>query len=81
MSSNPEPNDGAAVVARNFIKQHGKARFRKFIRMLQAGDSGERIAEEFSVSRERVRQWKNTFGVVVQTYDLKPGIAKLAGIR
>lgn len=81
MSSHPEPGAGADIVARNFIKQHGKARLRKFLRMLKAGDSGERIAEEFGVSRERVRQWKNTFGAVVKTYDLKPEIAKLAGIR
>jgi hypothetical protein len=33
------------------------------------------------VSRERVRQWKNSFGSTVQTYDINPDISRLAGLR
>ena len=43
--------------------------------------SGETIADEYGVSRERVRQWKNAFGIVVQQYDVDPDIQKLAGLR
>jgi hypothetical protein len=72
---------GAERVAGNFIRQHGKAGFRRFLKMLQEGVSGEEIAEEYGVSRERVRQWKNTFGHSVTTYELDPDIKKLAGMR
>jgi hypothetical protein len=81
VSNAPQSVSSAALVAKNFVKQHGKARLKKFLRMMQAGESGERIAAEFNVSRERVRQWKNTFGRMVQSYDIDPEVAKLAGIR
>lgn len=69
------------TVAKNFISQYGKARFKRFLKLLRKGTSGETIAEEYGVSRERVRQWKNAFGDVVQTYDIDPGIRKIAGIK
>jgi ribosomal protein S24E len=71
----------SATVARNFINQYGKARFKRFVKLLKEGASGEQIAEEYGVSRERVRQWKNAFGTVVQNYDLDPEISKIAGIK
>jgi transposase-like protein len=80
MARNEQMPD-ATTVARNFIKQYGKARFKRFLRLLNEGVSGEQIAEEYGVSRERVRQWKNTFGRSVQTYDLNPEIQKLAGLK
>ena len=52
-------------VARNFIKTYGRTRFHRLLSALAAGESGQAIADEFNVSRERVRQWKNTFGEVV----------------
>jgi hypothetical protein len=70
-----------ATVARNFIQQYGKARFKRFLKLLQSGASGEKITKEFDVSRERVRQWKNSFGSTVQTYDINPDISRLAGLR
>jgi len=70
-----------ATVAKNFIKQYGKARFKRFLKLLNEGVSGEKIAEEYGVSRERVRQWKNAFGETVQSYDLNPEIRKLAGLK
>ncbi|MBX3459860.1 MAG: helix-turn-helix domain-containing protein [Planctomycetes bacterium] len=77
--SKPTPAADATTVANNFIKQYGKARFKRFLKLLKDGASGEAIADEYGVSRERVRQWKNTFGNVVQTYDISPDIQKLAG--
>ena len=38
------------------------------------GESGTILAEEFNVSRERIRQWKNTFGEVNTTYEIFPEI-------
>lgn len=70
-----------ATVAANFIAQYGKARFKRFLKLLAQNTSGEQIATEFGVSRERVRQWKNAFGNVVQSYDVNPDILKLAGLK
>ncbi|MBK8208304.1 MAG: helix-turn-helix domain-containing protein [Planctomycetes bacterium] len=77
--SNSQPAVDPATVANNFIKQYGKARFKRFLKLLKDGTSGETIAEEYNVSRERVRQWKNAFGNVVHNYDVNPDIQKLAG--
>ena len=71
----------SATVAKNFINQYGKAKFKRFIKLLKDGASGEQIAEEYGVSRERVRQWKNAFGNVVQSYDVNPDISRIAGIK
>ena len=40
-------------VARNFIKSYGRVGFRKLLESLAAGESGQTIANEFGVSRER----------------------------
>ena len=61
-------------VARNFIKTYGRVRFHRLLTLLAQGISGQKIADEFNVSRERVRQWKNTFGEVVTHYRLYPEI-------
>lgn len=76
-----QPAADASTVARNFISQYGKAKFKRFLKLLRQGSSGETIAEEYGVSRERVRQWKNAFGQVVQTYDINPAIQQIAGIK
>ena len=49
-------------VANNFIKSYGKIRFHDFLSNLEQGLSGAIIAKDFGVTRERVRQWKNSFG-------------------
>jgi len=64
-------------VARNFIKAYGRTRFRRLIEALAAGESGQTIAVEFGVSRERVRQWKNTFGQVITLYQLHPEVERI----
>ena len=64
-------------VARNFIKTYGRTRFRRLLNALANGESGQVIADEFDVSRERVRQWKNTFGEVITHYRLFPEIDRI----
>ena len=64
-------------IARNFVKRYGQERFERLLDLLQSGESGQAIADEFSVSRERVRQWKNTFGTVLTLYQVHPDIQAL----
>ncbi len=64
-------------VARNFIKSYGSVSFRRLLESLAAGESGQTIANEFGVSRERVRQWKNTFGLVITLYQLHPEVERI----
>jgi uncharacterized protein (DUF433 family) len=64
-------------VARNFVKTYGRARFRRLIEALERGESGQEIANEFGVSRERVRQWKNTFGQVITLYQIHPEVERI----
>lgn len=64
-------------VARNFIKTYGRTRFRRLLEALANGESGQVIADEFGVSRERVRQWKNTFGAVITVYQVYPEVDRI----
>jgi hypothetical protein len=61
-------------VARNFVKRYGRDAFRQLLQQLSNGESGQAIAQTFDVSRERVRQWKNTFGTVVTLYQVHPDV-------
>jgi ABC-type siderophore export system fused ATPase/permease subunit len=64
-------------VARNFIKAYGRAKFRRLLEALANSESGQIVADEFGVSRERVRQWKNTFGTVITVYQVHPEVERL----
>lgn len=64
-------------IARNFVKRYGVERFRRLLVALAEGESGQAIAEEFEVSRERVRQWKNTFGTVLTLYQVHPEVQRV----
>ena len=64
-------------VARNFIDRYGIERFEWLLTALQRGESGQVIANDFKVSRERVRQWKNTFGQVLTLYQVDPGVQSI----
>jgi hypothetical protein len=68
-------------VARNFIKTYGRARFRRLLEALANAESGQAVADEFGVSRERVRQWKNTFGTVITMYQVHPEVERLLAER
>lgn len=59
-------------VARNFIKRYGMTRFREMITAFGENRSGQEIAKTLGVSRERVRQWRNTFGETITLYRLYP---------
>lgn len=64
-------------IARNFIERYGAEGLQELLDALQQGTSGQAIADTFEVSRERVRQWKNTFGQVVTLYQVHPEVASL----
>lgn len=74
---NPANGRSRERVARNFIRTHGRRRFRQLLEALANNESGQAIAEEFGVSRERVRQWKNTFGTVITLYQLHPEVERI----
>ena len=57
-------------VARNFVRRFGATGLRRLLDRLADGASGQEIADEFNVSRERVRQWKTTFGTVLTIYQV-----------
>ena len=61
-------------IARNFTRSYGKKRFKRLLDSLGNGESGQAIANDFHVSRERVRQWKNIFGQIVSYYRVYPDI-------
>ena len=64
-------------VARNFVKTYGRTKFRRLLEALAIGESGQVNADEFGVSRERVRQWKKTFGEVSTHYRVYPEVDRL----
>ncbi|MSQ01279.1 MAG: hypothetical protein EXR71_05200 [Myxococcales bacterium] len=64
-------------VARNFVKSYGRTRFRRLLEALAQSESGQTLADEFNVSRERIRQWKNTFGTVITVYQVHPEVERL----
>lgn len=64
-------------VARNFVRRYGSHRFARLLQALADGESGQSIADEFHVSRERVRQWKNTFGQVLTLYQVHPEVQQV----
>lgn len=68
-------------VARNFIKRYGMTRFREMISAFGENRSGAEIGKMLGVSRERVRQWKNTFGETITFYRQYPETKRLLGDR
>jgi hypothetical protein len=64
-------------VARNFVEKFGADNLRRLLNLLAEGDSGQQIADELDVSRERVRQWKNTFGTLVTIYQVHPDVQQV----
>lgn len=74
------PSRSRERVARNFIKTYGRARFRRLLEALACSESGQAV-EEFGVSRERVRQWKNTFGTIITVYQVHPEVERILNER
>lgn len=67
-------------VAQNFINRFGVDELSWLLDALANGESGQGIADRFEVSRERVRQWKNTFGQVVTLYQVHPEVQALLAV-
>jgi hypothetical protein len=64
-------------MARNFVQRYGAERFDRLMSLVSEGMSGQTIADEFDVSRERVRQWKNAFGQVIVIYQVYPEVQQV----
>lgn len=64
-------------VARNFVRRYGADQLQRLLQALQSGESGQVIANEFKVSRERVRQWKNAFGDTLTLYQVHPDVQRV----
>jgi hypothetical protein len=64
-------------MAENFIARYGTEQLHALLDALADGESGQRIAEQLDVSRERIRQWKNAFGQTVTLYQVHPDVQRL----
>lgn len=62
------------ALARNFVDNYGHDRLRWMVDQLIAGASYSEIGRELGVSRQRVQQWSEAFGVRVQTFLLYPDL-------
>lgn len=60
--------------ADNFIRRYSAKKLSELIAAIQASKSGQEIADSLGVSRERVRQWRHTFGVSVTSYLVHPEV-------
>lgn len=69
----------AEKVARNFIKRYGLSKFRGFITGLEEQRSGQELAQELGVSRQRINQWKSAFGSSVTLYLPTREVKRLLG--
>lgn len=74
-----EPN--RRVVLENLVDKYGLVKVRWLVKRFTLGHSGEDIAEEFGVTRERVRQWKNSIGSSIQVYQVHPETQKVLNER
>ncbi len=64
-------------VAKNIIKTYGFDKFKRLVELFQANTSGPKIAVEYSVTRQRVNQWKKKLGSEHTTFVLEPEVADL----
>lgn len=68
-------------VAQNFMRTYGRARLVQLLEMFRAGDPGPKIAHTFSVTRQRVHQWKTQFGDEKTVFVVDPAVEKLLAPR
>jgi len=64
-------------IARNFVRTYGRGRFAMALDMFERHESGQAIADMLGVSRERVRQWRDTFGDTITLYQVHPEVRAL----
>ena len=67
----------AEKVAQNILMNHGAGKLARLIRGLEAQESGQTIASDLGVSRERVRQWKHTMTRSVTVVTVDESVARL----
>jgi ABC-type enterobactin transport system permease subunit len=67
----------AEKVARNILVNHGAVKLARLIRGLEAQESGQAIASDLGVSRERVRQWKHVLTRSVTVVTVDESVARL----
>ena len=66
-----------ARLARTLIKNYGLDRFMRILELLGKGISGELIAQEFEVTRQRVHQWRQLLGKTTKLYAVDAGVLDL----
>lgn len=64
-------------VASNLIQKYGQDDFLRLIERFKANDNNQKIADDFGVSRERVRQWKHTLGRTFTFFEVDPDVKAL----
>ncbi len=67
-------------MVRNFVKTRGRASLRRFIDLCDQGYSGQKIADEFGVTRQRVQQWRDAFGRTIHAYSVHTDILRLTEV-
>ncbi len=70
----PREHSPATTVIANLVEKYGRERTERLLKLLERQVSGQVIADEFEVSRERVRQWKYALGGTVSTYIVDPAV-------
>lgn len=77
-ATTPEPDvSRSRRIARNFVKTYGRAQFVLTLDMFERQESGQTVADMLGVSRERVRQWRDTFGDTITLYRVHPEVTAL----
>lgn len=66
----------AIRVAENLIKSYGEEKFRYLLDQFSQNVPGPKIATEFSVTKQRVSQWKRALGVCRTTFHPHPEVEK-----
>lgn len=65
------------TVAENLVETYGVERFAELVDDLTTGKHIPEIAARFGVSRQRVYQWRDSLGFVVQVWTARPEILRL----
>ena len=67
------------TVVGNLLDKYGTEGVRELLRRFQALESNDKIASDFGVSGERVRQWQHILGTVEREWTPDPAMVGLAG--
>lgn len=60
----------------NLLKNYGRPKTLRLVVGLVTGVSGEQLAQELGVTRERIRQWKHVLGVEQRVYCVDPEVVR-----